>query len=483
MGNRIIWQPQERQRAFLSRPEYEVLYGGAAGGGKSDAILVDALRQVNIPHYTALVLRKSYPQLRELIDRSLELYLAICPAARYNATEHRWRFPSGASIIFGSINNPRDVHNYQGHAYDTIYFDELTHFTFDEYSYLFSRNRPTGAGTRVYIRATTNPSGIGHGWVKDRFISAAPPMTTIYEDVDVPMPDGTTKRMTRDRIFVPATIFDNPILLNNDPNYLASLAMLPEAEKQALLYGSWDSFDGQVFTEWVNDPRHYDDQRWTHVIDPFEIDERWSIYRCFDFGYSRPFAVEWAAVDTDGRIYIINEYYGCDGTPNKGIKMEPTEIAREIKRIESEHPLLKGKHVIGIADPAIFAEDRGRGQSIAGLMESAPNFVTFTRGDHNRIAGKMQMHYRFAFDKEGRPMMQVFKTCKHFIRTIPSLVYSESHVEDVDTEQEDHIYDAVRYLCMARPITPRRNEAIVRPDEDPLDQFVTEDDKYAFYRL
>ena len=241
----IVWKPQPRQLEFMRRPEPEALYGGAAGGGKSDALLIEALRQVHIPHYRALILRKTYPQLSDLVDKSQMYYRRAFPEAQYNATSHVWVFPSGAKIWFGSMQYTKDRTNYQGKAYDFIGFDELTHFEWDEYSYMMSRNRPTGPGTRVYMRATTNPGGIGHGWVKARFITPAPPGTPIVETVTVRLPDGTDQQMERARVFIPSSVFDNPALLANDPGYLASLASLPEAEKQALLYGSWDSFPGR----------------------------------------------------------------------------------------------------------------------------------------------------------------------------------------------------------------------------------------------
>ena len=290
-----LWAPQKKQAIFQSRPEYEALYGGAAGGGKSDALLTEALRQVHIPHYRALILRKTYPQLSELIDRSRELYSLAFPSAKYNDTKHVWQFSSGAKIYFGAMQQTSDRINYQGKRYDFIAFDELTHFSWDEYSYMFSRNRPSGPGTRVYIRSTTNPGGIGHGWVKERFITAAPPLTPITSKMQIVSPDGTFSEVSRDRIFVPSTVFDNQRLLENDPNYIANLSMLPHKDRQALLYGDWDSFSGQVFTEWKNDPSHYDDRYFTHVISPFLIPETWKIYRGFDFGYSKPYATEWLA--------------------------------------------------------------------------------------------------------------------------------------------------------------------------------------------
>ena len=475
--SRIVWQPQPKQRQFQERPEYEALYGGAAGGGKSDALLAEALRQVHIPHYKALILRKTYPQLTELITRSHAIYGAAFPRAHYNGTEHCWHFPSGAMIYFGSMQHSKDKTNYQGKAYDFIGFDELTHFTYDEYSYMFSRNRPTGPGTRVYIRATTNPGGIGHGWVKDRFITAAPPLTPIKDVYTVASPEGMVQ-IEKNRIFVPSTVFDNQKLLENDPNYLASLAMLPEAEKNALLYGSWDSFEGQVFTEWRNDPAHYKDEKWTHVIEPFRIPGWWNIYRGFDFGYQKPFSVGWYAVSPDGIIYRIREYYGCTGVPNQGVKMHMADVAREIKRIEEEDDNIKGRKIFGIADPSIY--DVSRGDSIADIM--AREGVYWEPGDNHRIAGKMQYHYRLAFDEEGAPLLQVFNTCKHFIRTIPNLVYSQTNVEDIDTTTEDHIYDECRYVLMANPITPPKSaEPPKVPAFDPLDQHKPKE-KVSFYR-
>lgn len=477
--NSIVWHPQSRQAAFMQRPEWEALYGGAAGGGKSDALIIEALRQVQIPHYKALILRKTFPELSELMEKSLNYYPQAFPQAKYNDSKHIWTFPSGAKIVFGSMQHTKDRTKYQGRAFDFIAFDELTHFTFDEYSYMYSRCRPNGPGTRCYIRATANPGGVGHGWVKERFITAAPPMTPIVSHMEVMRPDGQKQVMRRSRIFVPARVFDNQRLLDNDPEYLANLASLPEKERDALLYGNWDSFSGQVFTEWVNDPAHYADRVGTHVIAPFAIPEHWNIWCGLDWGYSRPFSVGWYAVDTQRRLYRIREYYGCTGTPNEGLKMEPGAVAREMKRIEAEDPNLRGRTIHRVGDPAIWGSDGT--ESIGSLMERER--VYFDRGDHARIDGKMQVHHRLAFDGQGAPMLYVFNTCKNFIRTVPSLVYSASNVEDIDTDGEDHIYDELRYVCMKNPIAARVSATRPVKRDGPLDLPAhTGLERYGFYQ-
>ena len=331
----------------------------------------------------------------------------------------------------------------------------------------------------VYIRATANPGGVGHGWVKERFITAAQPMQTIWEQFKVRFPDGHEETRWKSRIFVPSSVFDNKILLANNPDYLTSLASMPEQERKALLYGDWDTFAGQVFTEWRNDSDHYTDRINTHVISPFKVPQDWAIWCGLDWGYSRPFSVGWYAVDRDRRLYRIREYYGCTGTPNTGVKMEPSEVAREIRRIEAEDPNLKDRRINRVGDPAIWGSDGT--ESIGALMERQR--VYFERGDHARIDGKMQVHHRLAFDEEGIPMLYVFNTCKHFIRTVPNLVYDEKNVEDINTEGEDHIYDELRYVCMKNPIAPRRNKPPALVVYDPLDLGQDQQyDRYDFYR-
>lgn len=485
----VIWSPQPKQQEFMERAEYEVLYGGAAGGGKSDALLVEALRQVDIPHYRGIIFRKTYPQLSELIDRSHALYSLAFPKARYNDSKHVWIFPSGAKIFFGAMQHSKDKTNYQGKRYDFIGFDELTHFTWEEYSYMFSRNRPSKnpkskQRTICYIRASTNPGGIGHGWVKKRFIDAAEPGTTVVENAEVRLPDGSKKTVRRDRVFIQATIFDNQALLEEDPDYLGSLALLPEKERNALLYGLWDTFEGQYFTEFRTSPDREkckaagispeearQQHRWTHVIEPFDLnagDKRgWPIIRSYDFGYAKPFSCAWWTVDWDGTLYRIMEMYGCTEVANEGVKWTPDKQFEEIARIEREHPWLKGRQITGVADPAIW--DRSRGESIA---ETAIKYgVYFSPGDHERIPGWMQCHYRLQFDENGYARMYVFSNCKAFIRTIPLMMYDQTKPEDLDSKLEDHVADEWRYLCMSRPVTPLRPVVSRTIVSDPLDQF------------
>ena len=472
-----IWVPTPRQSEMLRRGENEGFYGGAAGGGKSDYLVIDPLRDVHVPTFKGLIVRKTFPQLVEIEEKCFKYYPKVFPGAKYNAGKHVWTFPSGAKIFLGSMQHTKDKYKYQGHEYDFIGIDELTHFTYEEYSYLLSRNRPSGSGTHVRMRATGNPGGIGHGWVKQYFVTAAVPGTTKWRKFEVLMPNGEKKTIWLSSVFVPSKVFDNPHLLQNDPLYMAKLANRGEAEKNALLYGSWDSYEGQVFVEWKDDIEHYRDGRWTHVIEPFKIPPNWSVVRSFDWGYTKPFSVGWWAVDGDSRYYRIRELYGCTNIPNTGVKWSPQQIAERIREIEHTDENLKDRKIYGVADPAIFTE--GPGRSIAESMASCG--VYWNKADNSRIAGKMQYHYRFAFDNTGIPMIYIFKNCTEFIRTIPNLVYSEKKVEDIDTDTEDHIYDEARYALMEHVVGKRENALPVPVCYDPLDISNPSKSEYGFY--
>lgn len=462
---RVEFAVTPRQRAFLEADEDEVLFGGAAGGGKSYGQMIDAFcYAMRCPGSRQLILRRTYPELeRTLILRALELYPARL--YRYTANNHVGRFVNGSVLEFGYMQYEADMYNYKSAEYDVIRFDELTQFTEAMYLYMLSRLRGANAWPKQ-IKSSTNPGDVGHGWVKARFLDGKVPDKTWEQ----PMPSGGVMR----RRFIPSKVGDNTFLMKADPGYVRRLELLPEKERRALLLGDWDVFSGQVFTEWRDDPDHYTDRRWSHVIEPFEIPAHWVIWRSYDFGYAKPYSVGWYAVDTDGKVYRIREHYGAqrkaDGTvvPNEGMRLDPVQQAAKIYEIEHNDPLLKGRKILGgPADPSIY--DESRGESVARMMERAPWFIHWRKADNTRIAGKMQCHYRLAFDTAGECMFQVFNTCREFIRTVPMLVYDEHKPEDVDTGQEDHIYDEWRYAMMDRPITPKQSVPLPPIGDDPLD--------------
>ena len=293
--------------------------------------------------------------------------------------------------------------------------------------------------------------------------------------------------------FIQSRVTDNFALMDADPDYVRQLESLPPKLRAAWLDGDWNIFSGQFFEEFretpdltkcheagITEEEAKEQGRWTHVIKPFDLnahDKRgWTIYRSYDFGYAKPFSCAWWAIDYDGTLYRIMELYGCTSTPNEGVKWTPDKQFEEIAKVEREHPWLKGKQIHGVADPAIW--DASRGDSIA---DTAIKYgVYFTPGDHERIAGWMQCHYRLQFDQNGYARMYVFENCKGFIRTIPLMMYDEHKVEDLDTSMEDHIADEWRYMCMARPIEPIREVEHKTILSDPLDMFSAKQRKRGY---
>lgn len=429
-----LGSPNPKQaRFFESRARY-IGYGGARGGGKSWAMRTKlVLLALRYPRLNLLLLRRTLPELRE--NHLLPLQKILGGAAVYNSTEKAFRFANQSRIRLGYCESETDVFQYQGQEYDVIGIEECTHFTWTQVQFLMTCNRSVRPDFSARMYFTGNPGGVKHEWFRRLFVKRR----------------FTPGEAAQDYAFIPATVDDNEFLLKYDPGYVAVLDALPEKLRRAHRYGDWDVFEGQFFAEFTDAPEHYRDRQWTHVIAPFEPPSAWQIYRSFDFGYARPFSCAWWAVNYDGRIYRILELYGCTESPNTGLKWPPDKIFREIARLEKEHPYLKGKRVIGVADPSIW--DASRGISIAD--EAAACGVYFDRGDNSRIPGWMQVHYRLAFDENGIPMLYCFSSCAGFIRTLPTLVFSKTDPEDLDTTGEDHIADELRYLCMARPIAPR----------------------------
>ncbi|MBQ8893382.1 MAG: terminase family protein [Clostridia bacterium] len=447
----FIPPPNPKQQLFFEARSRYINYGGARAGGKSWAMRIKfALLCLGIPGLQCLLLRRTLPELTENhVQPLLKLLKGI---ACYNKQEKVFTFPNGSRIKLGYCKNEDDVLQYQGQAYDVIGMDEATLFTEFQFNCLRESNRSSGMvrgqfSPRMYL--TCNPGGVGHHWVKRLFVDR------IYRDKERP----------EDYTFIPAQVYDNAAFMEMDPDYVAQLESLPEKRRRSMLLGDWNAIEGAFFEEFVDDPAHYEDRRFTHVIEPFDIPKGWSICRSFDFGYNKPFSCGWWAVDYDGVIYRILELYGCTEIHNEGLKWPPNKIFEEIARVEREHPWLKGKRITGVADPSIW--DASRGESVEEM--AAKQGVYFASGDNARIPGWMQMHYRMAFDENGYPMMYIFKNCKGFRRTIPALQYDDHKVEDLNTDGEDHIADETRYFCMSRPIAPTAVKEKKPVLDDPLD--------------
>nr|DAM75411.1 MAG TPA: Large subunit terminase [Caudoviricetes sp.] len=453
MSNIVFdYKPTAKQRLFHASKSNEILYGGAAGGGKSYAIGWDAfLRCMKYPGTSAYLFRRTYPELEQTLIKTMRM---IVPETlgKYYASNHEMQFVNGSVARFCHLSDEGDVIKYQGAEIQWLYFDELTHFSESMYNYIKTRLRaPLRLGVKPCVRCASNPGGPGHGWVKARFVDSTDVGThTVIKDTEITGRDGQKKTMKSVCEYIPATVYDNPHI---DDIYIVELQNKPSKLRDALLYGKWDAFEGQAFPEFTNDPEHYKDGLHTHVIDPFDIPLHWTRYVSFDHGFSRPFSFGAWAVDPDGRAYRYKELYGCKkGEANVGLMLTPGEIAAKLADwLEPE--FREGIHVTGIADPAIW--DESRGTSVEEQIRKVFSGVTFRKGDNTRMPGKMQVHERLRFDEDGRPMMYIFSNCTDFIRTIPTLCYDEHKVEDIDTAGEDHIYDETRYFLMSRPLAPK----------------------------
>ncbi len=432
---KVLWQPNEGpQTDFLSCPAREVLYGGAAGSGKTLGLLMAAASQTENPAHRALIVRRSFPQLRDLIETSHAYFTPL--GATYSRQDRQWRFSSGAIVEFGFLDVDADKYNFQGRSFSFLGFDELTQWPADgedangepvngSYLYLVSRLRsPEGSGLRHEIRATTNPGGIGCRWVQNRW----------------GIPDDGSASERRDpvtfyrRVFIPARLKDNPFLANTD--YSRQLDALSEVDRKTLKDGRWDVFQGSVFSEW--------DSR-LHTCDPFDVPLEWEMWRACDDGYSAPACVLWLAHDRIyDRIYVVRELYARGMTPDV--------MANAVLQIDGQ--LGRRGCILGTVDSASFS-DVGMGGGRADRMNALGcRWQPSEKGPGSRIAGKSLVHSRLALRSDGSPGLVFFKTCTNLIRTLPTLPYSKTNPEDV-SGSDDHAYECLRIGLSHKPTRAR----------------------------
>jgi phage terminase large subunit len=452
----LLWEhlrterPNARQRAFFASEALHTMYGGARGGGKSWAARRKAnLLCINYANLKGLLLRRTYRELQ--VNHILPLQAELNGYARWKESEKAFLYPNGSRLQLGYCACDSDKLQYQGAEYDFIIFEEATNFEESWITFIATALRTTRADFRPRIYYTCNPGGVSHAYFKRLFIDR--------QFVEGEDPD--------DYLYIPATVRDNAVLMERNPGYIKQLEALPENLRRAHLDGDWNVFDGAFFAELRLFAKPLADATMTHVVEPFDIPYSWRIYRSFDWGYSKPSACLWWAVDYDGRAYLADELYTCaarGGTmiPDTGLKWSADQVFAEIHRRESER--FPGRQITGVADPAIWAENGG--EPIVAAADR--HQVYFDRADHTRIAGWMQVRRRLQFGEDGRPMLYIFSTCKNTLRTLPILQYSARDPEDLDTTEEDHIADALRYFCMMSPLAPSREIQQNYPILDPL---------------
>ena len=433
----IVFKPNEGpQEEFLSASERDVLYGGAAGGGKSFALLADPLRFCHNANHRGLLLRRTLDELTELIDKSRQLYTKAFPGAKFRESKSTWVFPSGATIWFTYLDKDKDVTRFQGQAFNWIGIDEITQYpTAYVWDYLRSRLRATDPELQqhLYMRCTANPGGVGGWWVKKMYIDGTPenkpfPAFDIETRRDFVWPPGHEKagQPLFYRKFVPARLTDNPHLMA-DGQYEAMLRSLPDVERRRLLEGDWDVAEGAAFPEF---------SRAKHVVEPFELPTNWPRIRMADYGYAAPSCVLWGAIDWDDNIWIYRELY------QKHLTAE--QLADRILEAEQLDP---PPHYT-VLDSSCWNKT-GFGPSIAEVMMRAG--VRWTPADRNRIQGKMEIHRRLADNPHTEePRIRFFSSCQNIVKQIAGIPLSKTNSEDVDTKAEDHAYDALRYGMMTR---------------------------------
>lgn len=447
----VIFEPNKGpQTEFLMASEQEVLYGGAAGGGKSYAMLADPIRYFSNPNFNGLLLRRTTDELRELKWKARDLYDNKILKGKFNQQESLWRFPSGAQLWLTYLERDEDVKRYQGQSFTWIGVDELTQYSTPfAWDYLRSRLRSVDPTIQLSMRATSNPGGPGHGWVKAMFIDPAPPNTT-YDATNIdtgeilrhpekyPMShpkagqdNPKAGQPLFQRRFIPASLYDNPYLLL-DEKYESSLLSLPEQQRRQLLEGDWTVAEGAAFSEF----------RTSIHVQPYQTPpDAWRRFRSCDYGYASASAVHWYAIDPDGTLHVYRELY----TKNKtGKELAQMVLAAEIGE----------KIVYGVLDSSVWAMRGQAGPSIAEEMIGAGcRWRPSDRSQGARTAGKNRLHELLKVDpKTGKPGIIFYDNCRRIIADLPVIPVDPDGKDDIDLDYvNDHAYDSIRYGIMTRP--------------------------------
>jgi len=439
LNREVVFKPNAGpQTSFLAATEQEVLYGGSAGGGKSYSLVVDPIRYFGNRHASMLLVRRSTEELRELISISKELYPKAVPGIKFMERDKTWVAPSGATLWMSYLDREDDVMRYQGQAFNWIGFDELTQWpTPYPWNYMRSRLRTTKeSGLPLYMRATSNPGGPGHQWVKRTFINPSPSNNSFWATDEYGNTIAWPKGHSREgeplfkRKFIPATLFDNPYLAE-DGMYEANLLSLPEHQRRQLLEGDWDINEGAAFPEF---------NRRDHVIEPFEIPHNWARFRACDYGYGSYTGVVWFAVSPSEQLIVYREMY-CS-------KVIATDLADMILEAEEGEKIR-----YGVLDSSLWHNRGDTGPSLAEQMiHKGCRWRPSDRSKGSRVAGKNELHRRLQVDEFTEEARLVFfNTCTNTISQLPSIPLDKNNPEDVDTNAEDHLYDALRYGIMTRP--------------------------------
>lgn len=438
----VIWEPQPGPQTHLIQcPVFEVFFGGARGGGKTEASIGDWLEHSNKygEYAIGLFVRRSLTQLSEAIARTKMLFPKL--GATYNEKKATWVMPNGARLKFAYLERDEDASNYQGHSYTRIYIEEVGDFPSPAPIQKLKATLRSATGVPCGIRLTGNPGGPGHGWVKHRYIDPAPEGYKVIKESEELMIDDKLVTITIDRVFIPSKLSDNKLVMRHDPSYVLRLKQSgSEALVKAWLDGDWDIVDGAYFSDW-DSSKHILEHSWL-----YEIPKRATRFRSFDWGSAKPFSTGWWVL-SDGTwglpkdaIMRYREWYGAS-EPNVGLRMVATEVAKGIK-------LREAKEVINyaVADPAIFIQNGG--PSIAQDMSKFR--CNWFKADNKRLPGWEQLRIRLK-GVNGVPMIYFLEDCVDTIRTLPILQHDKTNAEDLDTDQEDHAADDVRYACMSRP--------------------------------